>query len=223
MGSWSRRGLLQSAGVAIASLSGCSAASRPRGGGLLPVNNRPADEFETGVQRIVTLEDAATVPEPLPFTLTTTLVNGTVTPTRPATIQQSLVPTQDVVMRVHDDAACGPFNRRWGASTPEGVWLFHEDGTPEEDRVPNLWVPDYDPARMRGYKSYGCPPLKYPAGDTAEFEYEVWDDFKYDGYLPPDTYRFEREVTNVYESLDTDEEIGQFTNFIEITVERPNG
>lgn len=91
---------------------------------------------------------------------------------------------------------CELFNRSHGGSDhPRGLWLHAAFITDHIDRKGNRWVADQPSDEPRAYPAYGCLPKEYDAGESVRNEYDVWDDYQVDGYLEPDTYRWEEDVS----------------------------
>lgn len=91
---------------------------------------------------------------------------------------------------------CELFNRsRGGSDRPRGLWLHAAFITDHIDREDHRWVADLPPEEPRAYPAYGCLPKEYDTGESVRNEYDVWDDYQVDGYLVPDTYRWEEEVS----------------------------
>lgn len=97
---------------------------------------------------------------------------------------------------------CDLFNRsKGGSDNPKGLWLYSAGDTDHIDRKETKWTSDLPPDKLPGYSAYGCLPRVYGAGESLSNEYEVWDDYRIEGYLEPDRYRW-REKVRIWENPD---------------------
>lgn len=93
---------------------------------------------------------------------------------------------------------CALFNRdRGGSDEPGGLWLYRAGAksTDSVDRKEGKWVPAKSPDQPRKYPQYLCTPVEYEPGESVHTEYEVWDNYRVPGYLQPNTYRWEEDIT----------------------------
>lgn len=81
-----------------------------------------------------------------------------------------------------------------GSDDPAGLWLYQPNEAEYLDRKGERWVPDRPQSRSRSYDASACIPQEYESEESASTEYEVWHDYQVDGYLQPDTYRWEQDV-----------------------------
>lgn len=99
---------------------------------------------------------------------------------------------------------CDLFNRSRAASDePAGLWLYRSDSTNNLTRKENKWVRDLPSDQQRDYPEYGCSPTVYDRGQSRSTEYVVWDDYRVEGYLEPDAYRWEEDV-QIWEDASAD-------------------
>lgn len=90
---------------------------------------------------------------------------------------------------------CALFNRNQGGSDhPEELWLHRAGTTDVSNRDGDRWVADRPSDDPRAYPAYACLPHEYDTGETVRNEYELWDDYRVDGYMEPGTYRWEETV-----------------------------
>jgi hypothetical protein len=69
---------------------------------------------------------------------------------------------------------------------PEDAEYIDRDGT--------QWKADKVQSESRGFAAVACSPVQYDSGQQGSTVYEVWDEYKTDGYLESGTYRWDREV-----------------------------
>jgi hypothetical protein len=90
---------------------------------------------------------------------------------------------------------CSLFNRSHGGSDePAGLWLHTPEDAQNIDRDGTRWVADKFQSESRAFAAAGCVPMPYESGKKRTTVYELWDDYKVDGYLEPGTYRWEQEI-----------------------------
>lgn len=90
---------------------------------------------------------------------------------------------------------CDMFNRTDGGSDdPPGLWLKPAGTTDHLDRLPGRWVRDRPRNEPRGFPAVACGPRGYERDESVTTEYEIWHDYRVDGYLEPGTYRWGQEV-----------------------------
>ena len=59
------------------------------------------------------------------------------------------------------------------------------------DRSGDRWTRKADPDDPKAWAACGCLSRVYTEGESVTNEYVLWDDYRVEGYLVPDTYRFE--------------------------------
>jgi hypothetical protein len=229
-----RRGLLAVAGTALIGSAGCS--SLPSGGdnsdtpagsttkpGSSTAQRETLPSYDTDeVQRQISLESVDDVPDGQPVTIDVELLNETVTAHDPARVRVVAMNMADEERRItQNEGDCALFNRGGGASESPGLHL-HRPGFPgfgpdcrDASRVGNLWRLDLSQDARCAVEGYGCVPGPYEAGESQPETYQVWDDYRAPGYMPPGSYRFKTEVTVGPRDDATDFEWG-----FSITVER---
>ncbi|QLH84105.1 hypothetical protein [Halosimplex pelagicum] len=185
-----RRAVLTSLG-ACATLAGCQEPGSA---------DRTADGTETPPTcgdpkpRRVELAGAATVPDEPRVSATVTVERERSTAEAPARFTASLRNDgPDRAVDVTDDNRCHFLNREKGRSDPNGLWLYRAGDAPT-DRAGECWTRDRPPRDSVGFDGYGCGRSPFESGGTIATTYEVWDDYTVDGYLRPDTYRFDASV-----------------------------
>lgn len=117
---------------------------------------------------------------------------------------------------------CNLFNRdRAGSDDPAGLWLYQSEDSPDANRKGERWVLDRSQSQHRSFATYGCLPRAYESAESVSTEYEVWDDYRIEGYLQPGTYRWEEEIQiwDDTDAKDTDSPSATFTWGFSISVE----
>lgn len=118
---------------------------------------------------------------------------------------------------------CSLFNRsRAGSDDPAGLWLQQSEESQDANRKGERWVLDRPQSQHRGFPAYGCLPRAYESEESVSTEYEVWDDYRIEGYLQPGTYRWEEEIQiwDDTDAKDTDSPSATFTWGFSISVEK---
>jgi len=150
-------------------------------------------------KRDITIENVDSIDrEDVEITIDIEVLRSTVNPEQTARLRITTTNTGASRNLRHGPNRCSLFNRSHGASDPPGLWLHPPGAERWIDRANNRWTRDADPEKPRTFETYGCPPHPYKSGESVSNEYLVWDDYQTPGYMKPETYRFERNVT-VYE------------------------
>lgn len=153
--------------------------------------NKPKGEL----QRTVTLEDQDSVPKPYRVSIDVDVLESAITTAHTARLRVTM--TNEGPPRAFRVAGgnCRLFTESHaGSDKPAGIWLYQPNETKYLDRKGERWVPDRPPSHPRSYPASACAPREYKSDESVSTEYEVWDDYQLDGYLKPDTYRWEGEV-----------------------------
>lgn len=201
-----RRIVLLTVGGALAGTSaGCNNST---GEGESPTPSAEASATPTGMsrtpteeerQRTVNLDSQDTVPETHQVSINVAVLESAITTAHTARLRVTM--TNEGPRRAFRVAGgyCKLFtDPHAGSNDPAGLWLYQPNETEYLDRRGERWVPDRPPSHPRSYPASACSPQEYKAGESLSTEYEVWDDYQVDGYLQPDTYRWEQEV-EIYE------------------------
>lgn len=179
------------------------------------------DNWDQGpVQRRIFVAEQDTVSDDHPISINVELIQSRVSAWETANVQVTLTyegPSRGLL--IHDQG-CDIFNRRHGRSVqPEGLWLH--SSTAHIKRKPGKWTRDRDPDEPRSFLLYGCSPVRYESGDSLQSEYAVWDDYRVEGYMKPETYRFERDITLYTKEQDEWKSNSTITWGFSLTVEEP--
>lgn len=197
-----RRAVLLSVGGALAgSVAGCNsstgtnASPTPSPTASSIPTTTPSDSSKSELQRTVVLDDQDTVPETHQVSIDVDVLDPAITSAKTARIRLTI--TNEGPQRAFkvgpDD--CNLFNRgQAGSDDPGGLWLYLPKETRYLDRKGEQWVPDRSPSKPRSYNAAACAPRTYVSGEAISTAYEVWDDYRVNGYLQPDTYRWEEDV-----------------------------
>lgn len=168
-----RRALLRTVGAAgvagTTALAGCAA---------------PGPHVEIG--------DVVDVPESYGVSIDVELPRPQFTSDHPARLRTTVTNhDSSKQLSASGDAMCGLFDRSKAGSRPAGLWLHPPRVAEEIEQRNGRWVRDRDPDRMRGVLSYGCSLVTYAAGESRSQPYDIWHDYRSEGYLVPGTYRWE--------------------------------
>lgn len=175
-----RRNLLTILGqVSVVGLAGCLST-----GDTAPTN-----------ERRVSIENQDSVPDDHDMQIQVEVLESEITDGNTARLRVTTTNMGSKRKISVDSGKCDLFNRnRGGSDSPPGLWLYHVDRTEYLDRKDDRWVPDVPSNQPRGFASYGCTPVVYDGGESVSTEYEMWDDYRVDGYLEPGTDRWEQDV-----------------------------
>lgn len=173
-------------------------------------------------RRQVTIEEQDVVPKSHQLRISVNLLQGTITQSHTARLQLQITNTGEKRAVSAGPDACNLFNRvRGGSDDPSGLWLYQPEETSYFERGDGRWVPDRSQNDPHRFFAYGCTPTVYSAGKSVDTEFEVWDDHRVNGYLEPDTYRWEEDI-QIWDDPTadgTDSPDGEFTWGFSLTVE----
>jgi hypothetical protein len=175
-----RRQYLCALAGASAGLAGCASGT---------FSSFPSDPT---VQRHVHLVDVQSIDQPHDFRLDVELVSSVVTDTETAQLRTTLTNTGET-RRI--GAARALFAE--GGSTSKytfGLMLMTPSRMADIERVPGRWTRDAHPDAERGFGAGVDVPPTLDEGESVSHDYYVWDDYRYEGYMRPDTYPFEVDV-----------------------------
>lgn len=190
-------------------------------------SNPPASSVEgDSVQRRISLAEQDTVPDEHALSINVELLRSRVTASETSKLRVTFTNEGDPWGLAINDGKCHIFNRGHGGSVqPEGLWLHWPNARIE--RKAGQWTRDRNPDESRLFSGYGCGAGRIERGESIQTEYAVWDDYRVEGYMEPDTYRFERNVTVYTTEQDGGQEDWEqdstFTWGFSLTVKEPSG
>lgn len=168
----------------------------------------PVEGDETTPASRVSVNSRDTVSDQYPFDIDVEVIRSTFGEGAPATIRITTTNDGEPVKLSIGTGYCSLFDRSQGGSdNPSGLWLHRPESAANIDRKEDRWVADKPPDEPRGSANVGCTKQRYGEGQSVSSAYQVWDDYRTEGYLVPDTYRWETEVliSDVSSETDTDE------------------
>lgn len=175
------------------------------------------------LQRQVSLADQDAVAGDHELRINVELLEPSITDTQPARVQ--ITTTNEGPRRALSIGidGCVLFNRdRGGSDEPPGLWLHTLETAKNIERTENRWVRDAPADQLREYLAYGCRPREYDAGESVTNKYEIWDDYRVDGYLDSGTYRWEEEVSIWHDPSSAEEADTTLTWGFSLTNEHPD-
>ena len=218
-----RRDLLASLGAGVSFLAGCQSVTGDPSTTHSPTASTPQGESACRLPgtRRVSLQNALTLPENAGLEVTTTLEQAHITPDTPGSLTVTVTNTGETrATKFTDTADCHLFNRPHGKSAPAGLWLYRQQNAPTSE-METCWREATKPENTRTYEDYGCARVRFEAGDSFSTTYAVWDDYATEGYLPPDTYRFETTIP-LWASTDEDHDaVTRYDWWFELNVTNP--
>lgn len=228
-----RRRFLVAAVVGVGGLAGCTT-GRERTGGGSPTDGaetratatrmdgsrtEPTVQANTGdLQRRTSIANLDDVPGEYDLRIEVELLQETITPEHTARLRLTAIDGTSRKRRIGIGTGdCGPFNREKGRSDPPGLWLLTPDGT-NDTPTDGRWT-----VERNAFAAYGCAFVAVRHDEPIVNRYEVWDNSAVDGYMKPDTYRFETSITvggsAFGTAATTTERAGSFTWGFDLTVE----
>jgi len=193
-----RRKFLCGAATGLGFVTGC--VSDESGSGPEPTadDQRPSATTRVSdgkVQRRVSLASVDEVPNKYSLNIKVELLESTVTATHTARLRVTTTNKGKKRQISIGKDRCSIFNRNKGKSTPPGLWLYSPEDAENFERNGHRWKRDRDPnAPQGGFPGYECNSPVYATGDSVTSKYLVWDDFRAEGYMEPETYRFETKI-----------------------------
>jgi hypothetical protein len=180
---------------ALAASGALSASGCVTSGSLLSSGPSHAEE--------VAIVEQDSVPRDVEFDIRAEVTNGTYSDERPAEIEVVVENTGErkriSIYNFDETLDCHLLNRyHAGPKNTKGLWLNTPDRAEHLSRNGNRWEQDRPQDDTRMWAAYGCGNAPYESGDTFTQTYQVWHDFRVDGYLNPGTYRWEQQVGVVY-------------------------
>lgn len=167
------------------SLSGCTT-------GSLLSSSSPSHSEE------IAIVEQDSVPQDFDITIQAEVTNATYSDEQPAQIEIVVENTGDreyIQIYSNENIQCQLFNK--SEAKPEntrGLWLYPAGDAKLLSRQGDKWVEDRPQDESRQYAAYGCGIASYESGETFSQLYQVWHDYRADGYLNPGTYRWEDQV-----------------------------
>lgn len=185
-----------------------------------PTSRKATDEDR---QRTVSLENQDEVPKRHQVSIGVEVLEPAITAAHTARIRVTTTNEGPARSLSVGPDMCSLFNRnRAGSDDPAGLWLHQPEDSQDADRKGERWVLDRPQSQHRGFPAYGCLPRAYESAESVSTEYEVWDDYRIEGYLQPGTYRWEEEIQiwDNTDAKDTDSPSATFTWGFSISVEK---
>jgi len=161
---------------------------------------------EEGVQRRVSIAEQDSTPDSSDLEIEVSVTKETITNSETAYLEITTT-NQGSARSVSVGAdSCRLFEGPDGGSDdPLGLWLYNPNYTDSLDHKKSRWSVDRPASETRNFSLAGCSPTRYGSGDSVSNKYAVWDDYRESGYLEPNTYRWEGEVS-IWSSLATEPE-----------------
>lgn len=223
-----RRTLLVTAGGSLAgSLAGCISRS------IGSESSTPTDDptttptstksHEDTRQRTVTLESQDEVPDTHQVSIEVELLEAAITTAETAALQVTMTNEgQTRGFRAQGGDCKRLFTgSKAGSNDPVGLWLYQPNEAENLDRKEDRWVSDRPQSKTRSFPAAGCSPQEFESEESISTKYEVWHDYQMDGYLQPDTYRWEQdvEIWDDSEARGTDSPTATFTWGFSLSIE----
>lgn len=143
---------------------------------------------------VLSIADVDSVADEHDLEIDVDLRSRAVTPEKPAVVRVTTTNRGPARTISVEEGQCGLFDRDDGVSESGGLVLKRPGLSELADRDGDRWTKDADPDEQRAYDGYGCAGREFDACESIANEYDVWDDYRTDGYFEPGTYRFENEV-----------------------------
>jgi hypothetical protein len=135
------------------------------------------------------------VPEKYGVSIDVELVNSEYTDEHPVRLRTTVTNhDRERLLSLSGNPKCGLFDRGKAGSDPPGLWVFSPDTADFATRKDGRWVRDRESDHRRAFALYACTPETYAADESRSQVYEVWDDYRTEDYLVPNTYRWEDSV-----------------------------
>jgi len=197
-----RRKLLRSAGAAALGVyAGCAKVDDYTSNS--ESSPRSTSKSHSSARRIVRLRDRDRIPDEYNFTAEVKMRNQVVTDDEPAKLSFQLANLGKKRAVLHDETTeCNLFNRDAARSDEPSGLVLYVDGLPEGqgyNKSGDKWSRDLETYDTYPRESYGCNPILYSNGHSATMEYQIWDDYRFEGYFEPGSYRWEAEI-EIWES-----------------------
>lgn len=193
-----RRALLRNLGMlSTISIAGCVSDSNP---------------VDTATANTVLLDAQDAVPDKYDISIDVEVTNSEFTEDKPGIIRITTTNNGERVKLSAGSGKCSLFVKsRGGSDEPAGLWLHKPEIAERINRKEGRWVADKPSDAPRGSANYGCGMETYQAGQSKSEIFQVWDDYQIDGYLVPNTYRWETPVSISEETPETDGGEGSFS------------
>ena len=159
-----------------------------------------------GPKRTVSVSSQDDIPDRYEMSITVDVLQDEITSSQTARLRVTTTNTGEKRGFSIGKHSCSLFNRsRGGSDDPAGLWLYRPQKAENLERRGTKWMPNEFQWESRGFSTKGCGSTVYEPRQRRSTVYEVWDDYKVDGYLESGTYRWEQEV-EIY--TDPDEAAG---------------
>ena len=146
-------------------------------------------------RRRVRLGGQDAVPETHEVSIGVEVLERAITPDRTARLRLTVANEGASRALSAGEGTCHLFDRdRGGSDDPAGLWLYRPAAAEGIERRGHRWVEDRPRSEPRGFPAYACSSRQYASGESVATEYEVWDDYRVEGYLEPGAYRWEEAV-----------------------------
>jgi len=143
------------------------------------------------VARQLSIADVDSVPESIPFSLGVSITEPEVTADTIGKVEVALVTSEKTKIKTGPPA---PFTGMASDEDTPGLVLLEPSGIEYIERVDDRhWTPDRPENQQWSWKT-SLFAAELAPNRALVSELHVWDDYQYDGYLEPGTYRF----SNVY-------------------------
>jgi hypothetical protein len=145
-------------------------------------------------ERHVRLENVDSIPDVHQLRINIELLESQITDSQTARLAITTTnqgPKREI--SIGNESWCVILNRHHCRSDPRGVFLYRSDRAKSLKRDGKRWIP-HPSDQWMAFNDGVCPAKTYDSEESVRTEYEVWDDHKYDGYLQPGTYRWQRRI-----------------------------
>lgn len=217
-----RRALLA---VVAAGLSGCVADPSLASADGADDSKSPEtpENADPKAQRWISIASTDEVPENAELDIIATVTEPNVTAEKTARVEVTTTNRGSAQQVSHGTDGCSIFKQDRGVSVDDGLVLHHPEKKQWIDRVEGQWSPDRPADEYRAYRAYACGPTEYDESASVISEYDVWDDYRTQGYMRPGTYRFEKRVSTYSMGARFDDEPDtEFTWGLELRVQKPS-
>lgn len=148
------------------------------------------------IQRHVSIVGRDPIAKDLEVRIEVEVLQSTITSNKTALLQFTTINNgPERAISIGTGQHCHIFNRADGNSDqPQGLTLRRPHSMKSIDRKGDRWELDLPSDASPGYRMYRCPPKVYAPGESVSDEYEIWHDYRVEGYLNPGIYRWEKDI-----------------------------
>jgi hypothetical protein len=148
-----------------------------------------------GPKRTVSLISQDDIPDRCEMNITVEVLQDEITSSQTARLRVTTTNTGRTRAFSIGGDSCFLFNRsKGGSDEPEGLWLHEQAEAADIKKEGERWTRSRLWSDSRGFRGEVCPNTKYESGQQRSTVYELWDDYREDGYLESGTYRWEEQV-----------------------------